>query len=165
MSDALPVRSFASPHKTRWFALGALAIAGTAFFLIASGGIGKNLVYYWGPTQLVHAGDKAIGATIRLGGQVVPDSVHFDAHSSSLTFHMRDSGAEVAVHSTGVPPQMFRAGIGVVVEGTMTRSGVFESSRLMVSHNNQYHAPKPGEPASAADLMKTTAGLSGEKKR
>ena len=40
-----------------------------------------------------------------------------------------------------VPPQMFREGIGVVVEGTMTQAGHFESQRLMVSHDNEYRAP------------------------
>jgi len=51
----------------------------------------------------------------------------------------------VLVSSTEVPPQMFREGIGVVVEGTYDRSGVFTSHRLMVNHSNEYRPPKPGE--------------------
>jgi cytochrome c-type biogenesis protein CcmE len=49
---------------------------------------------------------------------------------------------------------MFRDDIGVVVEGTMTRAGVFESRRLMVSHNNEYQAPKAGHPVDEEELQK-----------
>jgi cytochrome c-type biogenesis protein CcmE len=40
---------------------------------------------------------------------------------------------------------MFRDKIGVVVEGTYDKSGVFSSNRLMVNHSNEYRAPKEGE--------------------
>src|SRR6202171_6660652 len=60
--------------KMRWFALGAVAVA-AGFLFIAIGGIGENLVYYWGPKELRAAGSKATGATIRLGGQVAVGSV------------------------------------------------------------------------------------------
>jgi len=170
MSESIPageppvLKPLLPASKTRWFAVGALTIAGLSFLAIASGGIGKNLVYYWGPTELRQAGSKAEGATIRLGGQVVPGSIHFNADTSSLAFDVKDSHATVSVHSTGVPPQMFRENIGVVVEGTMASTGTFESSRLMVSHDNQYRAPKPGQDVKTADLMSSTAGLADEKK-
>ena len=51
----------------------------------------------------------------------------------------------MTVRSTEVPPQMFREGIGVVVEGTFDKTQVFSSNRLMVNHSNEYRAPKPGE--------------------
>ena len=53
----------------------------------------------------------------------------------------------MAVHSTGSPPQMFRDGMGVVVEGRVGAGGVFEATSLMVKHSNAYRAPKPGEEA------------------
>ncbi len=159
-----PASSARKGTGTRGFAIAALAVAGAAFLAIAAGGIGKNLVYYWGPTELNGAGDRAIGATIRLGGQVAPGSVVFDPQSSSLRFAVKDASQIVRVHSTGVPPQMFRENIGVVVEGTMTKEGTFESSRLMVSHDNEYRAPKSGATVSAAELMRTTSGLDPEKK-
>ena len=71
-----------------------------------------------------------------------------------VEFDVKDGGAAVHVRSAGVPPQMFRDDIGVVVEGTMTRAGVFESRRLMVSHNNEYQAPKAGHPVDEAELQK-----------
>src|SRR5437764_1356908 len=70
-----------------------------------------------------------------------------------------DRLAIVHVKSNGVPPQMFRVGIGVVVEGTMTRGGYFQSDRLMVSHNNEYRAPKAGEQIDTKKLIKSTKGV------
>ncbi len=132
-------------NRNKLFAVLALAIAGGAFAFIALGGLGDNLVYYWNPSQLTEAGSKAVGATIRLGGQVAPGSIDFDPGATRLDFKVTDGKQTVAVHSTGVPPQMFRENIGVIVEGTMSPKGHFEANRLMVSHGNEYRAPKEGE--------------------
>ena len=57
MSEATSVPSpTLNPQRTKWFAVGALAVAGLAFGVITVGGIGRNLVYYWGPTELHEAG-------------------------------------------------------------------------------------------------------------
>lgn len=144
--------------RNRWFALGALAVALAAFGVITAGGIGENLVYYWSPTELHKAGDKAYGATIRLGGMVSQGSIK-KIGSSALEFDVHDAGGTVHVRANGVPPQMFREGIGVVVEGTMMRGGYFEGNRLMVSHDNQYKAPKDGEHPDVKQLMKSTEGM------
>lgn len=141
--------------RGRWFALASLLVAGGAFAAIAGGGLGENLVYYWGPTELVSMGDKAIGPTIRLGGQVAVGTIDFDEGTSALRFEVTDGTHNVKVHSTGVPPQMFREDIGVIVEGTFTKHGHFESNRLMVSHGNEYQAPMEGEEVNAYELMKT----------
>lgn len=144
----------AATKKTRIFAVVALAIAASAFALITVGGLGENLVYYWGPTELRQAGDKAIGATIRLGGQVVEGSIQFDPKTTHLAFEVTDGRERVPVRSVGVPPQMFREGIGVIVEGTMTREGHFTSERLMVSHGNEYRAPTEGEHVDVEELIR-----------
>jgi cytochrome c-type biogenesis protein CcmE len=148
-------------RRGRWFAVGAIAVAAAAFAVITAGGIGQNLVYYWGPTELHAAGDKAVGATIRLGGQVAPGSIVYK-EGSALEFDVSDGRSAVKVRSTGVPPQMFREGIGVVVEGTMTSAGQFECQRLMVSHGNEYRAPAKGEAPDTRKLMETTTGLAPE---
>lgn len=150
--------------RGRWFLIGALVVAGSAFALITAGGIGKNLVYYWGPTELHAAGDKAVGATIRLGGLVAPGSLSRNSSGSGLEFDVIDrQGGRVHVHSTSVPPQMFREKIGVVVEGTMTTAGTFESNRLMVSHSNEYRIPSEDARVDVKKLMKSTNGLEPEK--
>jgi cytochrome c-type biogenesis protein CcmE len=145
-------------RRSRLFLFIALGVAAIAFGVIATTGISKNLVYYWSPTDITHAGDKAYGATIRLGGQVAPGSIRM-GNGSLTDFDVTDRKATVHVKASGIPPQMFREGIGVVVEGTMVRPGYFQSDRLMVSHNNEYRAPKEGEVINAKSLIKSTKGL------
>lgn len=139
----------------RWYLLGALGVAAAAFLLIAAGGIGENLVYYWGPTELHEAGAQAVGATIRLGGQVAPGSIVGGHGPSSLEFDVTDGTKSVRVKAAGVPPQMFREGIGVVVEGTMTADGHFAGNRLMVSHDNEYRAPHDGDEVDPEALIRS----------
>jgi cytochrome c-type biogenesis protein CcmE len=142
--------------------IGAFLVAAIAFAVIAASGINKNLVYYWTPTDLHAAGNKAYGATIRLGGMVAAGSIKKHG-TSGVEFDVKDGTQIVHVKSSGVPPQMFRENIGVVVEGTMKRPGYFHSNRLMVSHNNEYKAPEAGHSLDEKELkklMQSTEGLS-----
>ena len=138
-------------RKTRWFMLGAFAVAGVAFAVIAASGINKNLVYYWTPTDLHANGEKAYGATIRLGGMVAKNSIR-NAGGSAVEFDVKDATRVVHVKTSTVPPQMFRENIGVVVEGTMVKGGYFQSNRLMVSHSNEYKAPEKGHAVDRKEL-------------
>ena len=131
----------------------AVLVAAAAFMFIAAGKIGNNLVYYWSPSDMLHAGDKAYGASIRLGGLVK----NLSANGVDVQFDVTDLKQTVHVKSHGVPPQMLREGIGVVVEGTMSRDGYFDGSRLMVSHNNEYRAPH--NKVNAEELIKSTKGV------
>ncbi len=138
-----------SQARNRLFAVVALLIAGAGLAYIALGDLEENLVYYWSPGELLAQGEKGYGPTVRLGGVVKPGTIQFDSGSHELAFQLADSHAAeasaVKVHSREVPPQMFRDGIGVVVEGSYSSNGVFESNRLMVNHSNEYRAPKEGE--------------------
>ena len=163
MTDVAPVLPALPTRRTRRLALGALAVAGLAFLGLTASGIGNNLVYYWGPTEVHAAGAQALGASIRLGGLVAKGSVQKLDHGSGVAFDVIDrAGGRVHVRSMGVPPQMFRENIGVVVEGTMTREGVFEGRRLMVSHDNEYRVPGDQDAADPRQLMRSTEGLEGK---
>lgn len=141
----------------RGFLVAVLLIAGGALGFLAYGGIGDNLVYYWEPTQVREAGDDAIGAQIRLGGLVKEGSLQWDEASQELHLVVTDGHNDLPVHATGAPPQMLREGIGVVVEGTMTKSGTFETDKLMVKHSNEYRAPQDG--VATGELYKTVEGI------
>lgn len=144
------------PAGRKWLAGATLAAMLAGFGYLAYGGIGENIVYFLTPGELVRKGEKAVERPVRLGGQVVPGSVVWNADALDLRFQVTDGqGTTVAVHSRGAPPQMFRAGIGVVVEGTYRRSGVFESENLMVKHSNEYRAPAKGEAGHPPRLDKT----------
>ena len=124
-------------------------IAGTILVLsgfgyLIWGGLGTNLVYFLTPTELLAKGNAAYDAPVRLGGQVVPGSIDWDAAALDLRFDLSDGENSVPVRSKGAPPAMFKDTMGVVVEGTLTRGGVFESTNLMVRHSNEYKAPPEG---------------------
>ena len=158
--DGAATPSVRNPSR-KPLAIGAIAVLLGAFGYLAYGGVEENLVYFLTPSELVAKGDKAIDRPVRLGGQVVPGSVQWNADKLDLRFRVTDGTKEVLVHSTGAPPQMFRAGIGVVVEGRHDRSGVFKSHSLMVKHSNEYRAPTPGDSAHPARLDKTLIRGSG----
>jgi cytochrome c-type biogenesis protein CcmE len=140
-------------------ALGAIAVAGGALAWIAFGSIGDNLVYYWKPSEMVAQGPKAYGATVRLGGVVVPGSVGWNPEHTVVTFQVADThsptAAKVSVRSEQTPPQMFREGIGVVVEGTYAADQVFRTNRLMVNHDANYRPPADGGMPSDEEWKKS----------
>jgi cytochrome c-type biogenesis protein CcmE len=123
----------------------AVVIIMAAFGFLLYGGIDKNVVFFLTPEELLARGPSAYDVPVRLGGLVAPGSVKWDADKLDLRFVVTDSGGQsVNVHSTGAPPQMFRDGMGVVVEGRYHRSGVFESTNLMIKHSNEYRKPEHG---------------------
>lgn len=132
-------------NRRRWTIGIAAALMLGAFGFLLYGGLGENLVYFLTPQELLARGPAVYDAPVRLGGQVEPGSVVWNAESLDLRFRLTDGASVVNVTSRGAPPQMFRDGIGVVVEGRYRRSGVFESTNLMVKHSNEYRAPAAGE--------------------
>ena len=155
--------AFTAPTTRGWLngkraAFLSLGVAAIAFIALTAGGIGDNLVYYLTPPDLQKAGDKAYGASIRLGGMVKEGSIVRHG-ASSVEFEVIDNTESVRVMTRGVPPQMFRENIGVVVEGTMNRSGYFDGDRLLVSHGNEYKAPDTDHAVNAEELIKSTEGL------
>lgn len=145
----------ARKNTKRPFAIGAMVVIVGAFGYLMYGGVEENLVYFLTPSELIAKGEKVIDRPVRLGGQVVPGSVEWNADSLNLRFRVTDGTKEVAVQSSGAPPQMFRAGIGVVVEGKYHKAGVFESHSLMVKHSNEYRPPKTGEGGHPERINKT----------
>lgn len=122
---------------------GAILVLGGFGFLIW-GGLGSNLVYFLTPSELLARGDAAYETPVRLGGKVVPGSVHWDAKALDLQFHVTDGTDTLLVQSYGAPPAMFKDTMGVVVEGSFGRDDVFVSTNLMVQHSNEYKAPPEG---------------------
>lgn len=140
-------------RNRRLLIVAALLVAGGVLAFLAFGGIGENLVYYWSPSELIAAGAKAQGASIRLGGLVAPGSIEREPDGLTLRFAVTDGKATIPIEARAVPPAMFREGIGVVVEGTLDDAGTFETERLMVKHDNQYRAPAEGEEPDMDELM------------
>jgi cytochrome c-type biogenesis protein CcmE len=141
--------------RRRLLAVATLLIAAGVMAYLAFGGIGENLVYYWSPTELHEAGQRAYGANVRLGGLVEPGSIVRQDDGLTMRFAVTDGTSSVPVVAKTVPPAMFRENIGVVVEGTLERDGHFETQRLMVKHDNEYRAPEDFKAEDMEELMKS----------
>jgi cytochrome c-type biogenesis protein CcmE len=120
--------------------IGALIILAALSFL-AFQGLSSNLVYYITPSELLARGQSAYGESLRLGGQVRPGSIHYNKHSLLLHFVVQDSKDRVPVRSKGlVPPAMFRAGQGVVIQGTYN-GHIFDATTYLIKHGSNYSPP------------------------
>ena len=131
------------PRRNRML-VGAVGVVVLALGYLLFSGIDDNIVYFLTPSELLAKGTESHGRPVRLGGLVSANSVQWNADARDLRFKVTDGQKEVLVHSTGAPPQMFRDGIGVVLEGRYGSNGVFESTTVMVKHSNEYKPPKAG---------------------
>ena len=149
-------------NRKRTFGLVTAVVILGAFGYLLFGGLGENLVYFLTPQELLAREGKGIGVPVRLGGQVAPGSVVWNAEAIDLRFRLTDGVKEVNVRARTAPPAMFRDGQGVVLEGRYGADGVFTADNLMVKHNEEYRAPKPGEKPSEMyrSLMPRTPGTS-----
>ena len=140
-------------NRKKGIIIGGAAIIVAAFAYLLWGGLDKNVVYFLTPKELLAKGTKAVDVPVRLGGQVKPGSVKWNDTTLALHFIVTVGTSEISVDSKGAPPQMFRDGMGVVVEGRYRADGVFNCTNLMVKHSNEYRPPKPGE--KPQDMQKT----------
>ncbi len=145
-------------RQRRTLVVVAVAVVAGALAFLNFGNINTNLVYYWGPQELRAAGSEAMGASIRLGGLVAPGSIVRNQDGLSLRFDVTDGVETIPVRCHSVPPAMFREGVGVVVEGRLLRDGSFESSRLIIKHDNEYQPPGGEDDRDIRELMRSLQG-------
>ena len=141
-------------QRLLWTA-GAVILSSSALAYLALGGIGDDLVYYWTPTELADARERALGANVRLGGLVAPGSIERGSDGLDLRFEVTDGSETVPVHARTVPPAMFREGVGVVLDGKLATSGIFETRRLMIKHDNEYRPPGGADERSLDELLRS----------
>ena len=120
---------------------GGMALLGVAAALVLSA-FQDNLVFFYSPSEVV-ARDVAPDRPFRLGGLVEEASVV--QAGVTTTFRVTDRAHAVAVTFTGLLPDLFREGQGVVVEGRINGAGVFEASRVLAKHDETYMPPEVAE--------------------
>lgn len=136
-------------RSTKWLiGIGLIAIAIVA---IAMTQISSNVVYFYTPEEAATKAGELKDQTIKVGGMVIPGSVDWKAEDLALAFSITDlKGHEIRVNHKGTPPDMFKEGQGVVVEGHITADGKSMASRkLMVKHSEEYK--KPGDHSQSVD--------------
>lgn len=116
---------------------------------VGSQALSGNLVYYVTPTELLQQ-HPAANERLRLGGQVVPGSVHDLA--DGVDFVVTDGTTRMTVIHTGSTPALFKTGSGVVLEGTYGTDGAFHSHTMLVKHGEEYRPPAPGHTPAPGEV-------------
>lgn len=128
-----------------------------------------NISYFYSPREIAHmrtAGDLrvAVGQRFRLGGLVEEGSVVKSTQEAKTSFSVTDGDARITVHYTGILPDLFREGQGVVATGAIADNGDFKASELLAKHDENYMPPevakalKQGHEEGKARLMQQDTG-------
>ena len=130
-----------------------LIIAGTSVALaLALNAFQSNLLYFISPSE-VNAGQAPTGKQFRVGGLVVQGSVIRPNNDLTVQFQVTDTLHSVPVQYTGILPDLFRDGQGVVVKGKLNANGVFEATEVLAKHDENYMPPEVADALQAAKTM------------
>jgi cytochrome c-type biogenesis protein CcmE len=116
--------------------LASMVVLGAATALVLSA-FEDNLVFFYAPSELPGK-DIAPGQTIRIGGLVEEGSVERLDDGLTVAFTVTDLTATVPVRFTGVLPDLFSEGQGVVAEGTLGPGGTFVARKVLAKHDETY---------------------------
>ncbi|KPV39730.1 cytochrome C biogenesis protein CcmE [Thiohalorhabdus denitrificans] len=115
---------------------GATALGLTAFR--------ENLVYFYSPSEIAK-GKAPENRTFRIGGLVKEDSVERDDESLDVRFVITDTAHDVPIEYSGILPDLFREGQGIVANGKLNGEGVFLAEEVLAKHDEEYMPPEAAE--------------------
>ncbi len=124
----------------------ATALAVTAF--------NDNLMFYFSPSEVAE-GKAPVDHPFRVGGLVTMGSVKRQEDGLTVRFTLTDNQATVPVQYTGILPDLFREGQGIIAKGRLNDSGVFVADEVLAKHDENYMPPE------VADSLKTAQHGSG----
>ncbi|MFA7239172.1 MAG: cytochrome c maturation protein CcmE [Sulfuricellaceae bacterium] len=137
-------------HKRIALIVGGLAALGIAAALVLSA-FKSNLVFFYTPTQIA-AGEAPKERVFRVGGLVKNGSLQRDGITAH--FIVTDTAKEIPVAYTGILPDLFREGKGVVAQGKLGADGKFVAGEVLAKHDENYMPP---EAKHAVDQAQSTA--------
>ncbi len=130
-----------TPRRKRLYAvlgiLGGVA-ASVSLAVMASR---ENIMFYYDPTQVVE-GKAPASKRFRIGGMVVKGSVARNPGDLEVHFVLSDFAHEVPVEYTGVLPDLFREGQGIIAHGTLNSRGAFVADEVLAKHDEKYMPPE-----------------------
>ncbi len=128
-----------------------LAALGVASALVLNA-FSSNLVFFFSPTQ-VAAQEAPKGRSFRIGGLVEKGSVQRDLQGLTIRFAVTDTARAIPVTFTGLLPDLFQEGKGVVAQGRLGEDGVFRADQVLAKHDENYMPPE-----AAAALRNARSG-------
>ena len=115
-------------------------VAVTATLVLSALEENINLFY---PPEQVAGGEAPVAKRIRVGGMVLEGSVERASDSLEVGFVLTDRrGSEVGVRYTGLLPDLFREGQGILVTGELDQAGVFQADEVLAKHDENYMPPE-----------------------
>jgi len=122
----------------------AIIIGGLAVLAIGAGLVFKafrsNMVFFFSPSQ-VYAKEAPQGHAFRIGGMIEKGSIKRVGDTLTINFLVTDTVHTVPVDYTGVLPDLFKEGKGVVAQGSLGPDGVFHASEVLAKHDENYMPP------------------------
>jgi len=104
----------------------------------------SNLVFFFSPSQIV-ANEAPRDRNFRIGGLVEEGSLKRDGQSLTVNFVVTDMAQRVPVSYTGMLPDLFKEGKGVVAQGKLGPDGVFRAEQVLAKHDENYMPPEAAE--------------------
>src|SRR5436305_1846427 len=124
-------------------AIGMVVIVAAVAYLLLSGTTASAVYFLTVPeVQQQWSALQQAARPIRVAGPVTADPIHWEVRQLALAFYIGEGEARLPVQYTGVKPDMFQAGVSVIVEGRIGRDGVLMASILMTSCPSKYQDEK-----------------------
>jgi len=128
-------------RRQRLFIVLLVVICAGAAAGLASYALRENINLFYPPAEIA-GGDVPVGKKIRAGGMVVKGSVKRDTQSLRVDFVITDFKANVPVVYTGILPDLFAEGQGIVANGVLDANGVFQANEVLAKHDENYMPPE-----------------------
>jgi cytochrome c-type biogenesis protein CcmE len=101
----------------------------------------QNLVFFFTPSQ-VAANEAPVGKSFRIGGMVEEGSLKRAGDGLTVQFSVTDTAKSIQVKYTGILPDLFKEGKGVVAQGRLGPDGVFQATEVLAKHDENYMPPE-----------------------
>ncbi len=128
-------------RKQRLTIIAVIVVGVGAATMLALNAFNENLMFFFAPSE-VAAGEAPREHAFRLGGLVVPGSVRRESGSIDVQFDLTDNQDTVTVVYSGILPDLFREGQGIVSRGKLRADGVFVADEVLAKHDENYMPPE-----------------------
>ena len=128
-------------------ALGVLVLIGGAIGLMLYA-LNENIDLFYTPSEIVEGKNGTmpqVGQRLRIGGLVVEGSVRRESESLAVSFDLVDVGESVTVRYSGILPDLFREGQGIVATGVLVEPRLIEAQEVLAKHDEEYMPPELAE--------------------
>ena len=143
-------------HKRFAMIAAGLAALGIAAALVLNA-FRSNLVFFFTPTQVVQ-GEAPMGTSFRIGGLVEQGSVKRESDGVNVHFVVTDTAKKINVVYSGILPDLFKEGKGVVAQGKLQADGLFHADQVLAKHDENYMPPEAAEALKKAGKLNEETG-------